>query len=642
MAASNPTKRHFGSGRLSSWRAARRIRDVVDEINTLERSVTDLTDARLRERADELRRHVRAGRPLSDALPEAFALVRESARRHIAMRHFDVQLMGGLVLARRGIAEMATGEGKTLVATLWAFLSGLTGRGVHIATVNDYLAKRDREWMGPVYEKLGFTVGVIHEGMSPAERRRAYACDVTYGTNKEFGFDYLRDQLVRLSQRTRLGKPIRDALLGVEVRSDEGTVQRGHACAILDEVDSILIDEARVPLIIASKPGASKDADVYYGADLLAGELVPGRDFKLLPKKRQIELTDAGRRRIYERLPAGTRTYVGERPWSGCVEQALRARYFWKRDRDYIVVDGQLVIVDEFTGRQQPDRTWSDGLHQAIEAREGLTVRGEHQTLAQITFQRYFRMYEHLCGMTGTAATSAREFWAIYGLPVVRIPTNRPLRRTHLPDLVFGTAAAKFDAIEARIIETHRQGRPVLVGTRNVAVNEYLSQRLTRLGLPHAVLNARQHEREAQIVAQAGQAGRITIATNMAGRGTDIVLGPGVAEKGGLHVIGTERHDARRIDLQLIGRAGRQGDPGSGQFLLSLEDELIQLHGPHGARKAAGRGGAEPLDGSHWRSVFDRTQRRLERLHLNIRRELMAHDHWLEKALKGLAGQRVE
>jgi len=642
MAGKKQKKRYFGSGRVRAWRTRRNAADVIGQINALEKTTADLSDARLRERVDGFRRQAREGRPPAALLPEVFAVVRESARRNVGLRHFDVQLMGGLAMSRGAIAEMATGEGKTLVATLWAFLAALSGRGVHIVTVNDYLAKRDREWMGPVYEKMGLTVGVILEKMQPAERRQAYAADVTYGTNKEFGFDYLRDQLARMSRRERLGRQIRDSLLGVENRTDSGIVQRGHACAIVDEVDSILIDEARVPLIIASAPGECKEAAVYRLADDVAGRLEPRRHFKLTPRKRLTELTDEGRQRIYELLPPGMKASAGERPWSQCVEQALRARYFWKRDRDYIIVDNKLVIVDEFTGRQQPDRTWSDGLHQAIEARENIDIRSEHQTLAQITFQRYFRMYDHLCGMTGTAATSAREFWTIYGLPVVRIPTNRPLRRTLAPDVVFASAAAKFNAIETVILDMHRQGRPVLVGTRNVAVNEYISQRLATLGLPHAVLNAKQHEQEARIVAQAGQPGNITIATNMAGRGTDILLGKGVAALGGLHVIGTERHDARRIDLQLLGRAGRQGDPGSGQFFVSLEDEMIQLHGPRWARRAAKGKDMKPLEGRRWGALFDRTQRRLERLHLTIRRDLMVHDDWLEKALRRLAGQVVE
>jgi preprotein translocase subunit SecA len=478
--------------------------------------------------------------------------------------------------------------------------------------------------------------------MEPGARLHAYACDVTYGTNKEFGFDYLRDQLVQLRRRSRLGQQLRESLMGVGDPADGGTVQRGHAYAIVDEVDSVLIDEARVPLIIADAPGECREADVYRLADEVAAQLQPKRDYKLETKKRKAELTNRGRQRIYDMLPESSKASASERPWSQCIEQALRAQHFWKRDRDYIILDDQLVIVDEFTGRQQPDRTWSDGLHQAIEAREKLDVRAEHQTLAQITFQRYFRMYDHLCGMTGTAVTSAREFWAIYGLPVVQIPTNRPLRRTRLPDHVFTTAEAKFDAIEATIIEIHKQGRPLLVGTRNVAANELLSKRLTRLGLDHAVLNAKEHEREAQIVAQAGQASRITIATNMAGRGTDIVLGEGVADAGGLHVIGTERHDARRIDNQLIGRAGRQGDPGSGQFFLSLEDELIQLHGPRWARRTGSTRRGGRLKGEHWVRMFDRTQQRMERLHLTIRRELMTHDDWMEKALRRLSGQHVE
>ena len=642
MRAAGDKKKRLGSGRLRALRTKRQANRVVDEVNATESVVRDLTDAALRERADELRNQVRKGRPLPDALPEAFALVRESARRHVEMRHFDVQLTGGLAMARGGIAEMATGEGKTLVATLWAFLASLTGRGVHIVTVNDYLAQRDRDWMAPVYETLGLTVGVILGRMEPPRRREAYACDVTYGTNKEFGFDYLRDQLGHLARRARLGKTVREALAGTDATGPQGGVQRGHAYAILDEVDSVLIDEARVPLIISGMPGPSAEAEVYRAANVIAAQLVEGRDYKCEPKKRRTELTSRGRERIYELLSPEAQAWAGERPWSECVDQALRAQKFWQRDRDYIIVDDQLVIVDEFTGRQQPDRIWSDGLHQAIEAREGIDIQAEHQTLAQITFQRYFRLYDHLCGMTGTAYTSARELWSIYGLPVVQISTNRPLRRTRLADQVYATARAKFDAIDAKIVEVHRQGRPVLVGTRNVAVSEVISQRLTDRGLDHAVLNAKEHEREAQIVAGAGQAGRITIATNMAGRGTDIILGEGVASTGGLHVIGTERHDARRIDLQLIGRSGRQGDPGSGQFFLSLEDELVQLHGPRWARRAVGDARAEPLAGEHWLRMFDRTQRRLERLHLQIRHDLMTHDDWMEKALRRLSGQHVE
>ncbi|MBN1342616.1 MAG: preprotein translocase subunit SecA [Phycisphaerae bacterium] len=636
------TKKYFGTGRLRAWKTRRQVGDVVGEAGAIESGVCELSDARLRERADELRGQIREGRPLADALCDGFALIRESARRNVGLRHFDVQMMGGLVMSRGGIAEMATGEGKTLVATLWASLAGLTGRGVHVVTVNDYLAKRDREWMGKVYEGLGLTVGVVVEGMEPPERKEAYARDVTYGTNKEFGFDYLRDQLGRMSRRSRLGKSVRDSLLGVTEPVGREAVQRGHAFAIVDEVDSVLIDEARVPLIIASAPGECEEADVYRCADDVAAQLEAGRDFKPDEKRRGVELTDRGRQRIYDLLPPKVKSWASERPWSQCVEQAVKAQRYWKRDRDYIIVDGKLVIVDEFTGRQQPDRTWSDGLHQAIEARERLEIRAEHQTLAQITFQRYFRLYDHLCGMTGTAATSAREFWTIYGLPVVQVPTNRPLRRTRMPDRVYASVEAKFDAIEAAIVEHHRQGRPVLVGTRNVAANEIVSERLRRSGLEHAVLNAKEHEKEAQIVAQAGQAGRITIATNMAGRGTDIVLGSGVADVGGLHVIGTERHDARRIDLQLVGRSGRQGDPGSGQFFLSLEDELIQLHGPRWARRAAARRAADPLSGQRWIGMFDSTQQRLERLHLQIRRDLMVHDDWMEKALRRLAGQHVE
>ncbi len=629
-------------GRLRAWRTARGASAALPRINALEKAMSDLSDEHLRRQAEDLRRQLGAGRVPADIVPEAFSLVRESARRYVGLRHFDVQLMGGLALADGCIAEMATGEGKTLVATLWAFLSGLTGRGVHVVTVNDYLAKRDCQWMGPVYEKLGLTVGVILEKMPPDERARAYRCDITYGTNKEFGFDYLRDQLRCLSRKDRLGQRIRDSLLGVQESGEQDSVQRGHASAIVDEVDSILIDEARVPLIIASEPGVSKEAEVYRRADEVAGRLTEGQDYTLQVKKRFAELTQAGMQRIYLGLPDGARAAAGEHPWSSCVEQALRAHLFWKRDRDYIIVDGKLVIVDEFTGRQQPDRTWSDGLHQAIEAREGLEIRGEHQTMAQITFQRYFRMYHHLCGMTGTAWTSSREFWTIFGLPVVRIPTNRPLRRQRLQDLVFASAKAKFDAIVAEIIEVRKQGRPVLVGTRNVAVSEHISARLSALGLDHAVLNAREHQKEAQIVAQAGQLGRITIATNMAGRGTDIILGEGVADHGGLHVIGTERHDARRIDLQLLGRAGRQGDPGSGRFFLSLEDELIQLHGSRSARRMAGGESVSPLAGPRWQNMFDRTQNRLEHLHLTIRRDLMNHDDWVEKALRRLAGQHVD
>ncbi len=635
-------KRHFGTGRLRAWRLRRGTGPIVDQINRLETETAELSDAKLRDRAATIRSQVRRGRGIGDALPETFAIVREAAKRHVGLRHYDVQLMGGLAMSRGAIAEMATGEGKTLVATLWASLAGLTGRGVHVVTTNDYLAKRDREWMGPVYQALGLTVGVVLEGEQPDARKEAYACDVTYGTNKEFGFDYLRDQLGRLSRRGGLGRSVRDSLLGQTTAEAAGGVQRGHAFAIVDEVDSVLIDEARVPLIIASTPEDTEEAEVYRRADEIARQLEPGREYKLDIKRRTVELNDRGRQRIYDALPRGVRSSAGERPWSQCVEQALRAKHLWKRDRDYIILDGKLVIVDEFTGRQQPDRTWSDGLHQAIEAREDLEIRAEHRTLAQITFQRYFRMYDHLCGMTGTAATSAGEFWAIYALPVVPIPTNRPLRRTQLPGGVYATMAAKLDAIEQAIKTTHEQGRPVLVGTRNVGVSEMLSARLTEAGLQHAVLNAKEHEREAQVVAEAGRRGKITIATNMAGRGTDIVLGRGVAELGGLHVIGTERHDARRIDLQLIGRAGRQGDPGSSQFFLSLEDDLVQNHGPRWARRAAGKPSADPLKGQRWIRMFDDTQRRLEKLHLQIRRDLMLHDDWTEKALRRLAGQHVE
>ena len=613
-----------------------RYRRLVGKVRAFEPTMRARSDDELRDSATQWRARHRQGESLDSLLPEVFAAVRESARRRTGMRAFDVQVVGAIVLHRGQVAEMQTGEGKTLVATMPAALHAIGGKGVHVVTVNDYLARRDRDWMGPVYEGLGFSVGVITAGRPHGERRRAYACDVTYGTNKEMGFDFLRDQVRRRLVARAAGDVLRrwDVERG-RLAETTGYAQRGHHYAIVDEVDSVLIDEARVPLILSDASGRpSPLAEAIGWADAVGPRMRPDTDFTLDPAKRTVELTATGRQRVRE-LAAGLRVPPPEdRPLALLVEQATRAHRLFQRDREYLVVEGEVVIVDEFTGRMLPDRNWQLGLHQAIQAKEGLPVTCETRTLATVTYQRYFQRYETLAGMTGTAWDARRELRRVYGLRVVRVPTNRPLHREVLPDRVFRSARARLAAVVARIRELHEDGRPVLVGTRSVDKSERLSGELDRLGIPHAVLNARHHAEEAAIVAQAGRRGQVTICTNMAGRGTDIVLGEGVAEIGGLHVLGTERHDARRIDRQLAGRAGRQGDPGSCEFLLALDDDLLR----HRWRRLTvflrrwtrGRGDGA-LRGPWFRWLFGIAQRRIERDHLESRLALLERDEWLDE-----------
>ncbi len=582
---------------LGEGKQLREYEQIVARINALEPAVSALSDAELRSKTDEFRARHASGETLDDLLPEAFAVVREAAKRTLGMRHFDVQLIGGIVLHRGMIAEMKTGEGKTLVATLPVYLNALAGKGVHVVTVNDYLAKRDSEWMGKVYRFLGLEVGLIQAQMDPAQRKPAYQADVTYGTNSEFGFDYLRDNMV-----TRA----------------EDRVQRGHHYAIVDEVDSILIDEARTPLII-SGPG-TKSADLYKAFAKVVPRLKPDVDFELDEAKRTVAPTEEGIRKVEQMLGIDDLYADPSGQLVNHLQQALKAQFLFKRDVDYVVKDGEVLIVDEFTGRLMYGRRYSEGLHQAIEAKEKQHVREENQTLATITLQNYFRMYEKLAGMTGTAVTEDQEFREIYKLPVVVIPPNKPMIRDDRNDLIYRTMEAKFRAVVEDIAERHAKGQPVLVGTISIENSERLSRMLAKRGLPHKVLNAKYHEQEAHIIAQAGRVGAITIATNMAGRGTDIILGGNpeflaedllrergidpaeatdeqraealaeakricdeehkkVVELGGLAVLGTERHESRRIDNQLRGRSGRQGDPGVSQFYLSLEDDLMRLFG---------------------------------------------------------------
>ncbi|MCD6093840.1 MAG: preprotein translocase subunit SecA [Candidatus Omnitrophica bacterium] len=611
-------------------RALRKMAPVVERIESLEPSISALTDDELQAKTEEFRERLNKGETLDDLLPEAFAVVREAGKRTINMRHFPVQLIGGIVLHQGKIAEMATGEGKTLVATLAAYLNALSGKGVHIVTVNDYLARRDRQWMGPIYEFLGLSVGVIQQGMSPQQRRAAYNCDVTYGTNNEFGFDYLRDNMVV---------------------SIEDKVQRGLHYAIVDEVDSILIDEARTPLIISGP--SEESTDKYYKVDRIIPLLKKGErdevskeergDYIVDEKHKTSYLTEQGEIKAAKLLGLKDMHSLTTMEYKHHVNQALRAHNNYKRDVDYMVKDNQVVIVDEFTGRLMPGRRWSDGLHQAIEAKERVKIERENQTLATITFQNYFRMYEKLAGMTGTAATEASEFLQIYKLDVVVIPTNKPLNRTNYPDVIYKTEREKFNAVVKEIEELHKQGRPVLVGTVSIEKSERLSQLLKRKNIMHSVLNAKYHEREAEIVALAGQRNAVTIATNMAGRGTDIVLGEGVAELGGLHIIGTERHEARRIDNQLRGRAGRQGDPGSSRFYLSLEDDLLRLFGSErimGMMKRLGIPEGQAIEHKLITRAITTAQKRVEAMNFDIRKQLLDYDNVMNKQREVIYKQR--
>ncbi|MFM8385338.1 MAG: preprotein translocase subunit SecA [Planctomycetia bacterium] len=609
-------KKVFGT---RNERVVKAILPVVERINALEPGLERLTDAELKALTPAFRERLARGETLDDLLPEAFAACREASKRAMGMRHFDVQLVGGWVLHQGRIAEMVTGEGKTLVATLAVYLNALAGKGVHVVTVNDYLARRDAEWMRPVYEALGMTVGAIQAWMQAEERIPVYRCDVTYGTNSEFGFDYLRDNM--------------------KVRK-ELQCQRGLHFAVIDEVDSILIDEARTPLIISGP--AEQDRGKYEEADAVARQLVPGEDFEVKEKEHACVLGEEGLEKA-ERLAGVSFFEGGESDWPHLLEQALRAHHIYQRDKDYVVADGQVVIVDEFTGRLMEGRRWSDGLHQAVEAKERIRVREENQTLATITYQNFFKLYGRLSGMTGTASTEAAEFWSIYRLEVVTIPTNRPLVREELDDQVFRTEKEKYGAVVEEIVRVHATGRPILVGTTSIEKSERISGMLQRRGVPHAVLNAKHHEREAAIVAEAGQQGRVTIATNMAGRGTDILLGPGVQALGGLHVIGTERHESRRVDNQLRGRAGRQGDPGSSQFFLSLQDDLMRLFAGEWVGRFLGRLGmqeGEAIAAPMVTKAITRAQKKVEGRNFEIRKNLLEYDEVMDIQRREVYGLR--
>ena len=642
-------------------RALKRYGERVGEINALEGEMAALSDDDLREKGLEFRRRLEEGETADDILAEVFAAVREVSKRTIGLRHFDVQLMGGMALHEGKITEMKTGEGKTLVATLAVVLNGLAGKGVHVVTVNDYLARRDAEWMGPIYSFLGLSVGVIYAYMDPEERLRAYNSDITYGTNSEFGFDYLRDNMA----------VSRDQL-----------VQRGHYFCIVDEVDSILIDEARTPLIIS---GPSDDnVDMYTLSDRVARQLREGRDYEKDEKERNVALTERGLAKCEEilKMPElfsdGAHSDLAHR-----VVQALKAKALFQRDVHYVVKDGEIVIVDEFTGRLMVGRRYSDGLHQAIEAKEGVKVGRESQTLATITLQNYFRMYRKLAGMTGTAATEAEEFKEIYGLPVIVVPTNVPMVRTDNPDAIYKTVSEKFSAVADEIQESHGAGCPVLVGTTSIESSERLSKILKARKVPHQVLNAKHHEREAQIVAQAGHLGAVTVATNMAGRGTDILLGGNpehlarealkgrkadpskekeaysslldsfkeqcsqerekVKALGGLKILGTERHESRRIDNQLRGRAGRQGDPGSSRFYLSLEDDLLRLFGSERIQGLMGKLGmeeGESIEHPLLTKAIASAQGKVEEMHFDIRKQLLAYDNVMNRQREAVYEER--
>ena len=690
-------------------RELKRIAPLVAAVNSFEDATRALTDDELRAKTPEFRRRLANGEPLDDLLPEAFAVVREAGRRTLNMRHFDVQLIGGIVLHRGQIAEMKTGEGKTLVATLPVYLNALERKGVHVVTVNDYLARRDSEWMGRIYRFLGLTVGVVQHELTDAERQVAYGCDITYGTNNEFGFDYLRDNM----------------------KFDLAHyVQRGHHFAVVDEVDSILIDEARTPLIISGP--AEESTELYYEVDRIIPRLKPGAvtrgdtkaedrealeatgDYLVDEKHKTVSLTESGMAKaeklLASRMLPGGLYDPGNMPLLHHTNQALRAHALFRRDVDYMVKDGQVVIVDEFTGRLMPGRRWSDGLHQAVEAKEKVKIERENQTLATITFQNYFRKYAKLSGMTGTAETEAPEFGKIYKLDVMVIPPNKPLRRLEEPDLIYRTAPEKYDAIVADVVEKQASGRPVLVGTISIEKSERLSTMLKRRGVKHVVLNAKYHAQEAEIVAQAGRKATVTIATNMAGRGTDILLGGNaefmarqqcladqVSEKlpkgqerfvddeenvyffhidhfyrvargdwerifkhyrvqteaeheevvslGGLHIIGTERHEARRIDNQLRGRAGRQGDPGSSRFYLSLEDDLMRIFGSDriaGLMQRLGMEEGVPIEHRMVTRAIERAQRQVEAQNFSVRKHLLEYDDVMNKQRESVYSLRRE
>lgn len=612
-------KKIFGD---TNERDIKRMMKTVERINAMEPDFQKLSDEELRGKTAEFRSRLEQGEELIALLPEAFAAVREASVRTLQKRHFDVQLVGGMVLHEGRIAEMRTGEGKTLVATLPVYLNALTGKGVHVVTVNDYLAQRDSGEMGKIYEFLGMTVGCNLHDLTHEEKQMAYACDITYGTNNEFGFDYLRDNMVLYKEQM---------------------VQRPLYYAVIDEVDSILVDEARTPLIISGQ--ASKSTELYVAADRFIGRLKESEDYTVDIKLRSVNLTESGVEKAERTFGIDNLFDHAHVTLNHHITQALKAHAIMRRDVDYVVQEDEVIIVDEFTGRLMTGRRYSDGLHQAIEAKEQIRIQNESMTLATITFQNYFRMYRKLAGMTGTAKTEEEEFKKIYGLDVVVVPTNRPAIRQDLPDVVYKSARSKFTAAVNEIVERHQKGQPVLVGTVSIENSEKLSEMLKTKRVPHKVLNAKYHREEAEIVAMAGQPKAVTIATNMAGRGTDIVLGPGVPEVGGLHIIGTERHESRRIDNQLRGRAGRQGDPGSTQFYLSLEDELMRRFGAENIMGMMERLGFEedqPIESKLITRAIESAQKRVEGNNFDVRKVVLQYDDVMNQQREIIYKQRRE
>ncbi len=609
----------FGS---KNERELRKLQPAVEAINSLEQKMHAMSDEQIKAQNHLFKERFEKGESLEDILPEAFATVREASVRTLNMRHFDVQLIGGIVLHQGKIAEMKTGEGKTLAATLPAYLNAIQGKGVHIITVNDYLAKRDTEWMGNIYNFLGISVGTILHGLDDDERKKAYGADIAYGTNNEFGFDYLRDNM----------KFYKDSIVQGELNF-----------AIVDEVDSILVDEARTPLIISGP--AEKSTNLYYKVNSIIPDLVRDKDFTIDEKAHTAVLTEGGVAKAENILKVDNLYDPKYIELLHHINQALKAHTLFKRDVDYIVKSGNVIIVDEFTGRLMPGRRYSEGLHQALEAKENVKIENENQTLATITFQNYFRMYNKLAGMTGTADTEAAEFKKIYDLDVIVIPTDQPMIRNDNPDVIYKTKREKYEAVLNEIEELHKKGQPVLVGTISIDVSESFSKKLKRRGIQHSVLNAKNHQKEAEIIAMAGQEGAVTISTNMAGRGTDIVLGDGVTERGGLHIIGTERHESRRIDNQLRGRSGRQGDLGSSRFYLALEDDLLRIFGGEritGIMEKLGMEEGEPIEHNLISRAIENAQGKVEGHNFDIRKQLLEYDDVMNQQREVIYRQRRE
>lgn len=612
-------KKIFGD---TNERDVKRLMKTVDIINKLEPDFVALSDEQLQGKTAEFRERIEKGETLDEVLPEAFATVREASKRTLGLRHYDVQLIGGMALHEGRIAEMKTGEGKTLVGTLPVYLNALLGKGVHVVTVNDYLAQRDSEQMGQIYNFLGMTVGINLNGMEHEDKQAAYACDITYGTNNEFGFDYLRDNMVLYKEQM---------------------VQRPLYYCIIDEVDSILVDEARTPLIISGQ--AEKSTELYYFADRFVKKLEREEDYTVDIKVKAVALTEKGVAKAEKAFGIENLYDHSNILLNHHVTQALKANVIMRRDVDYVVTEDEVLIVDEFTGRIMQGRRYSDGLHQAIEAKEGIEVQNESMTLATITFQNYFRMYRKLAGMTGTAKTEEEEFKKIYGLEVLQVPTNRPNQRVDMPDVVYKSEEGKFRAVVDQIVERHKKNQPILVGTVSIENSELLSEMLKRKGVPHKVLNAKYHAEEAEIISRAGEPGSVTIATNMAGRGTDILLGEGVSEVGGLHIIGTERHESRRIDNQLRGRAGRQGDPGSTQFYLSLGDELMKRFGADNVMNMMERLGFEedqPIESKMITRAVESAQKRVEGNNFDVRKVVLQYDDVMNQQREIIYKQRRE